>query len=135
MQIKSTLDIINKEYIQNKERFIQLLSEHNKLANNLFHGAKTNAIEKHQARGKLLARQRIDLLVDENTPFLELSLFAAFGQYNNEFPYAGIVTGIGVINGIETVIVDWLFFPFIVFRSPTFFPFSSTISTFSICML
>ena len=105
MQIKSTLDIINKEYIQNKERFIQLLSEHNKLANNLFHGAKTNAIEKHQARGKLLARQRIDLLVDENTPFLELSLFAAFGQYNNEFPYAGIVTGIGVINGIETVIV------------------------------
>ena len=45
------------------------------------------------------------MLVDRNTPFLELSSFAAYGQYNNQFPSAGLVTGIGVIHGRETVIV------------------------------
>ncbi len=58
-----------------------------------------------QSRGKLMARERIDLLVDENTPFLELSPLAAVGQYNDDFPGAGIITGIGVIHDRETVIV------------------------------
>jgi acetyl-CoA carboxylase carboxyltransferase component len=63
------------------------------------------ARDKHKARGKLLARERIDLLVDTGTPFLELSVFAAFGQYDDQFPSAGIITGIGVVNGREAVIV------------------------------
>lgn len=61
--------------------------------------------ERHQKNGKLLARQRIDLLVDSHTPFVELSALAASGQYNNEFPSAGIITGIGVIHGRESVII------------------------------
>jgi acetyl-CoA carboxylase carboxyltransferase component len=60
---------------------------------------------RHKERNKLLARERIDLLVDRNTPFLELSPLAAFDLYDNGFPSAGIVTGIGVINGRETVII------------------------------
>ena len=68
------------------------------------HGSK-EAIMKHRDRGKLLARERIDLLIDPRTPFLELSSFAAFEQYGNEFPAAGIVTGIGVIHGRECMIV------------------------------
>jgi 3-methylcrotonyl-CoA carboxylase beta subunit len=63
------------------------------------------AVKKHKSRNKLLARERIDLLVDRNTPFLELSGFAAWDQYNNQFPSAGIVTGVGLIHGQETVIV------------------------------
>ena len=63
------------------------------------------SIEKHRERGKLLARERIDLLVDPNTFFLELSSFAAYDQYENAFPSAGIVTGIGVVHGRECIIV------------------------------
>ncbi len=68
------------------------------------HGLQ-KAVVKHQERGKLLARERINLLVDPRTPFLELSTFAAFGQYDHAFPSAGIVTGIGLVNGRECMIV------------------------------
>lgn len=68
------------------------------------HGPE-KARQKHTERGKLLARERIHLLIDPQTPFLELSAFAAYDQYNNEFPSAGIITGIGVVQGRECVIV------------------------------
>ena len=68
-------------------------------------GGSERALKKHKERGKLLVRERIDLLIDPNTPFLELSPMAAYGQYDNQFPSAGIVTGIGVIHGKETVII------------------------------
>lgn len=68
------------------------------------HGPE-KARQKHRERGKLLARERIHLLLDQKTPFLELSAFAAYGQYNDEFPSAGIVTGIGVVHGRECMIV------------------------------
>lgn len=68
-------------------------------------GGPESAREKHTRRGKLLVRDRINMLVDPNTPFLELSSLAAFGQYDNQFPSAGIVTGIGLIQGKEVMIV------------------------------
>src|SRR4029079_8119790 len=57
------------------------------------------------ARGKLLARERIDALIDPGTAFLEFSPLAAWGLYGDEAPAAGIVTGIGVVQGTECVIV------------------------------
>src|SRR5665647_820064 len=63
------------------------------------------AVKKHSSRGKLDARSRIDLLVDEKTPFLELSVLAAIDQYDNQFPSAGIVTGIGQIHGKSCMII------------------------------
>ncbi|WP_430974421.1 carboxyl transferase domain-containing protein [Sunxiuqinia rutila] len=68
------------------------------------HGSP-KAVEKHRGRGKLLARERIDLLIDPQIPFLELSSFAAFDQYDNAFPSAGIVTGIGLVQGRECLLV------------------------------
>lgn len=68
------------------------------------HGSKS-AKEKHCSRGKLLARERINLLVDPQTPFLELSSFAAYNQYENAFPSAGIIIGIGVVQGRECLII------------------------------
>jgi acetyl-CoA carboxylase carboxyltransferase component len=62
-------------------------------------------IEKHRKRGKLFVRDRIERLLDPNTPFLELSPLAAYGMYDGEAPCAGIVTGIGRIEGKECVIV------------------------------
>ena len=60
---------------------------------------------RHLDRGKLLARTRIDLLIDPGSPFLELSPLAADGMYDDDVPSAGIVTGIGRVNGRECVIV------------------------------
>jgi 3-methylcrotonyl-CoA carboxylase beta subunit len=60
---------------------------------------------RHKARGKLLPRERVEALIDPNTPFLELSPLASYGMYDNP-PSAGIVTGVGLIHGRETVIVS-----------------------------
>jgi len=68
-------------------------------------GGAVSAREKHQSRAKLLVRHRINLLLDPNTPFIELSPLAAYGQYKEQFPSAGIVTGIGMIHGKEVVII------------------------------
>lgn len=69
------------------------------------HHSNSKAIAKHLERGKLLARQRIDILVDKGTSFLELSALAANNQWDNQFPSAGIVTGIGIVNEIACMIV------------------------------
>jgi 3-methylcrotonyl-CoA carboxylase beta subunit len=60
---------------------------------------------KHTARGKLLPRERIDLLLDPGAPFLELSQLAAFGMYHDGAPGAGMVAGIGRVAGVECMIV------------------------------
>ena len=61
---------------------------------------------RHQARGKLLPRQRVDLLIDPGSAFLELSQLAAHNMYGtDDVPAAGIITGIGRVNGVECVIV------------------------------
>jgi 3-methylcrotonyl-CoA carboxylase beta subunit len=68
-------------------------------------GGSDAARERHRSRGKLLARDRIDLLLDPGAPFLELSALAAYDMYGGEVPGAGIVTGIGRVSGCECVIV------------------------------
>ncbi len=68
-------------------------------------GGPAAAREKYLSRGKLLVRDRINLLLDPNTPFIELSPLAAYEQYDNQFPSAGIVTGIGTIHQKEVVVI------------------------------
>ena len=68
-------------------------------------GGGALAQERHRARGKLFVRERIDRLLDPDTPFLELSPLAALGMYENAVPSAGIVTGIGVVCGREVLVV------------------------------
>ena len=68
-------------------------------------GGGPEAVARHTGRGKLLARDRIELLLDPGTPFLELSPLAAWGVYPDETPAAGIVTGIGAVHGREVVVV------------------------------
>ena len=68
-------------------------------------GGGTEAVERHRGRGKLLARERVDRLIDPGSPFLELSPLAAWDLYDGEAPSAGIVTGIGVVHGREVAIV------------------------------
>jgi 3-methylcrotonyl-CoA carboxylase beta subunit len=68
-------------------------------------GGGTATREKHVARGKLLPRDRIDALIDPGSPFLELSALAADGQYDQQAPAAGIITGIGRVKNTEVMIV------------------------------
>src|SRR3989449_358853 len=68
-------------------------------------GGGERAIERHRSRGKLLARERIDRLVDPGAAFLELNALAAWDMYDGAAPSAGIVTGIGVVEGRECVVV------------------------------
>ncbi len=68
-------------------------------------GGGEAASAKHVARGKLLPRERVRMLLDPGTPFLELSQLAAYGMYDGAAPAAGIITGIGRVAGQECVIV------------------------------
>src|SRR5512134_1718786 len=68
-------------------------------------GGGEKAVERHRSRGKLTARERIDLLVDPGSAFLELNALAAWGMYEGQAPSAGIVTGIGVVEGRQCIVV------------------------------
>ncbi|MFT3789996.1 MAG: carboxyl transferase domain-containing protein [Rudaea sp.] len=68
-------------------------------------GGSEAARVRHTSRGKLLARERIDTLIDPGAPFLEFSPLAAFGMYDDQVPCAGVVAGIGRVQGRECVIV------------------------------
>jgi 3-methylcrotonyl-CoA carboxylase beta subunit len=103
--IKSQTETRSAEFGERKEFHNTLLNNYRTVLEDITAGGPPDAREKHTARGKLLVRDRIDLLLDPNTPFLELSPLAAYDQYDNQFPSAGIVTGIGVIHGKETIII------------------------------
>jgi 3-methylcrotonyl-CoA carboxylase beta subunit len=77
---------------------------HEKLAT-IKQGGGEAARKRHTGRGKLLPRERIRLLLDPGSPFLELSQFAAYGLYGGEVPAAGLITGIGRVMGRECLIV------------------------------
>src|SRR5574339_895626 len=69
-------------------------------------GGGEKAVERHRSRGKLTARERIDRLVDPGSAFLELNALAAWDLYDGDAPSAGIVTGTGVVEGRQCVIVS-----------------------------
>src|ERR1041385_2172021 len=83
----------------------ELVSELRERTAEVARGGGEKALEKHRSRGKMTARERIDRLLDPDTAFLELSALAAWEMYDDQAPGAGIVTGIGVIEGQECVLV------------------------------
>ncbi len=104
-RIESGILTESQDFKNNRREFIQILDNYRDLLNRVQQGGSKKAIAKHRERGKLLARERIDLLVDSNTPFIEFSPLAARGMYNDEFPSAGIVTGLGVVSGREAIVI------------------------------
>jgi len=104
-KIDSLINIKSKKYIAKRKLNKKLIEEYYQCLQKVIKGGSEENVEKHRKRGKNIVRERINLLVDKNSAFLELSSFAAFNQYNNSFPSAGIVTGIGYIMGKETIII------------------------------
>ena len=104
-KLETKIDTSSPEFKANKAAFLKLLNEYKEIHKTVTRGGSDSAIEKHKSRGKLLARERIYKLIDPNTPFLELSSLAAYGIMDDAHPSAGVVTGIGVIQGRETIII------------------------------
>ena len=104
-RIASQLDTTSAEYARSRERMRELVGQLNEELERVSQGGGAAAVERHRARGKLLARERIELLLDPGASFLELSPLAAHGLYDDEAPAAGIVTGIGPIAGRPCVVV------------------------------
>jgi len=103
--IQSNINTQSADFTANKQAYQPLLEQWRQRMTEVTHPAANKAIEKHKQRGKLLARERVNQLLDANTPFLELSPLAAYGIHDNQFPSAGIVTGIGLVHGREVMII------------------------------
>ena len=101
----SQLDIESKYFKENFEHMKNLVSELNQKLQDAKNSAPEAIKEKHLKRGKLLVRERIRLLLDDDTSLLEFSALAANGMYDNQVPCAGIITGIGKVCGKGVVIV------------------------------
>lgn len=84
---------------------VQLVRELNENTLTVLKGGGDKAIKKHEAKKKLLVRDRINLLIDKNSAFLELSTLAAYNMYDGSINSAGIISGIGKIHGQECMIV------------------------------
>jgi 3-methylcrotonyl-CoA carboxylase beta subunit len=104
--IQSEINCKSADFEKSRAEFEKIIRDFYLRLERVIQGAGEQAIKRHKSRNKLLARERIELLVDKNTPFIELSAFAAYDQYENQFPSAGIITGIGIINGKKAMIVS-----------------------------
>jgi acyl-CoA carboxylase subunit beta len=100
--IQSTVDRSAVPYRDNREAMLARLAELDAEQAKALAGGGPKYVERHRARGKLLPRERVELLLDPGSPFLELSPLAAWGT---DYPVgASMVTGIGVISGVECVV-------------------------------
>jgi 3-methylcrotonyl-CoA carboxylase beta subunit len=89
-----------KAYYEHNCRLMETLSERQKTVRTA--GQRSNQLMLE--RGKIPARERVELLLDPDTPFLELSTLAAWGMYDDETPGSGVITGIGIVGGVECMI-------------------------------
>jgi len=104
-RIDTHLDVRGDEFRRNREHMHELVADLERRLERVRAGGGPSQVERHRSRGKLLARERVERLVDPGAAFLELSPLAAEGLYDDEAPGAGIVTGIGPVAGRPCVIV------------------------------
>jgi acetyl-CoA carboxylase carboxyltransferase component len=95
----------DEAFERRRSRMEELVAELRERTAVVARGGGDQATERHRSRGKLTARERIDRLVDPASAFLELNALAAWDVYDGQAPAAGIVTGIGIVEGRECVIV------------------------------
>lgn len=98
-RIHSRLDTASPEFVANKAAMQALVGDLNARLDEIARGGGAANNARHQSRGKLLPRERIDQLLDPGSPFLELSALAAWQVYDDPVPAAGIITGLGQISG------------------------------------
>jgi 3-methylcrotonyl-CoA carboxylase beta subunit len=103
--IQSQLSTASEAFAANAERMKALVADVADKAATVSRGGSDEARERHVGRGKLLPRERLAQLLDTGAPFLEIGQFAAWDMYGGDIASAGIITGIGRIEGTECVVV------------------------------
>jgi len=103
--LESKLNTRSDDFKANAEAMQKIVDDLKEKVAKIAQGGGEEARKKHVARGKLLPRDRVQMLLDPGTPFLEFSQLAAYDMYDNAAPSAGIITGIGRVAGQECVIV------------------------------
>jgi acetyl-CoA carboxylase carboxyltransferase component len=93
------------DFETNRARMEELVAVLHERSEAVAAGGGPEAVERHRSRGKLTARERIEGLIDPGSAFLELNALAAWDLYDGDAPAAGIITGIGVVDGRECVVV------------------------------
>ena len=105
MRLSSTVDCSSEDHVRNRQALINAISQVETTAERIYRGGDDRARQRHQSRGKLLPRERISRLIDPGSAFLEVGLFAATGQYNDEVPAAGMVAGVAAVCGQDCMII------------------------------
>jgi 3-methylcrotonyl-CoA carboxylase beta subunit len=103
--IRSQIDPRSPEFQANAAQMRGLVDDLKSQLAKVAEGGGEKARAKHTERGKLLPRERVRALLDPGSPFLECSALAAHGMYESQAPCAGIITGVGRVNGIETLVI------------------------------
>jgi len=104
-EFQSRLDGASAEFQANREAMLQLVEAFHEKTREVQKGGGEKAKALHRQRGKMTARERIDFVLDPDSPFLEFSALAASDVYGFDVPAAGIVTGMGRIQGVLSVII------------------------------
>ena len=104
-QLRSQLNPRSAEFQANAAAMQAVVDDLNTVTAQTTAGGGEAAKAKHVARGKLLPRDRVLALLDAGSPFLELSPMAAYNMYDNAAPAAGVITGIGRVNGVDCMVV------------------------------
>ncbi|MET4060021.1 3-methylcrotonyl-CoA carboxylase beta subunit [Arthrobacter sp. UYP6] len=104
--LATRLDPASPEYSRNTAEQGELVQDLRKRLAQAALGGPERSRERHSARGKLLPRDRVDRLLDEGSPFLEISPLAADGMYNDECPGAGLIAGIGLVQGRHVMVLS-----------------------------
>ncbi len=101
----TTVNINSEEFQKNHQAMQALVDDLQEKLSSFEVGGGKEKQERHESRGKLLPRERIRRLLDDGSPFLEIGQFAAYQVYDDEIPCAGVVAGIGRVEGVECMIV------------------------------
>lgn len=104
-QLITKINLQNEAFKTNQAAMQILITDLKSLIEEIALGGNEQARERHKNHGKLLPRERLKQLLDEGTPFLELSQLAGYKLYKDEIPAGGLITGIGNVSGQECVIV------------------------------
>ena len=103
--IKSSINTRSEDFQANAASLRAQVEDLRAKAAQVSLGGGESARAKHTARGKLLPRERVQMLLDPGTPFLELAPLAALNMYNNDAPGAGLIAGIGRVSGVDCMVV------------------------------
>ncbi|KOO04202.1 carboxyl transferase domain-containing protein [Vibrio nereis] len=103
--IKSKIKIDSPLYTENHQSMTALVKSLHSNIKSIEQGGGAKSIERQKAKGKLPVRERINTLLDEDSDFLEIGLFAAWQVYDEPIPCAGIVAGIGKVKGIDCMVI------------------------------